>query len=114
MPTGAIPWFCPRDSQRPVDVLDVRSMRRGRLVSRPEHWEWLHELRNRFELAIEVLDFDLQHVLSAVTHVPSAAALRLALQDDGEGTPRDAAAAALRSGRPQSITTGGLRIRLVP
>src|SRR6266480_288678 len=108
MPIGGTPWFGFRESQRQTDLLDVRRMRSGSLVARLEQWNWLHELRNRFELAIEVLDFDLQYVLDPVTHVRSAAALRAAMQTGGEGTLRDNATAVLRTAKARSLTAGGL------
>ena len=107
--------FSRHDTQGQFEPADCRSGRLAGLVSRMDQWEWLHELRNRFEQAIEVLDFDLQFVTSPVPHVASSAALRAALENSGDGTLRETAAAMIRSPKAQSMTIGGgLRVRLFP
>jgi len=97
-----------------MDLLDAGRADRSLTGSRLEHWEWLHELRNRFELVIEVLDVDLRCVLGAVTHVPGAAALRAALESGPDGTVRSMAASVLRSPGVRTMSAGGLRVRLFP
>ena len=106
--------FWPPESRGPLELPDAGGAERGRLVSRPEHWEWLHELRNRFELAIEIVDTDLLCVLSGVTHVAGAAALRVALESGGDGALRQVAASILRSPGTRAVVASGLRVRLFP
>jgi hypothetical protein len=114
MPFEGSPVFSARDSHRSFELLDVRGAGRAALIARLEQWEWFRELRNRFDLAIEVLDLELQHVLNAVPYGQSALALRAALQDSGEGTLRETAAAVVRTARVRSMTIGGVRVRLFP
>jgi hypothetical protein len=114
MPSEGFPLFSPRDTQDQFEPADFRRGRLAGLVSRMDQWEWLHELRNRFELAIEVVDFDLELVTSPVPHVASSAALRAALERSGDGTLRETAAAVMRSPKARSVTIGGLRVRLFP
>jgi hypothetical protein len=106
--------FSSRDSHRSFELLDVRGARRADLVARLEQWEWFRELRNRFDLAIEVLDLEPQPVLGAVPYGQSALALRAALQASGEGTLRETAAAVGRTAKVRSMTTGRVRVRLFP
>jgi hypothetical protein len=114
MPLGGSPVFWYRDSPRQFDLLDVKGVRRSGLVAHLEQWGWLRELRNRFDLAVEVLDLELQFVLSSQTHVHSAVALRRALHASGNGSIRETAAAVVRSAKARSLDADGLRVRLFP
>ncbi len=77
-------------------------------------WKWLEELRLRFDLAVELLDADLEYVLDPVPDTRRVVDLRAALQNRSDPTLRDTAAAAVRSAKARSFTMGGLRVRLFP
>ena len=93
-PAGSLP-----DELRDVSVLP------------PSTWKWLEELRFRFELAIEVLDRDLQFMLPPAS-AGRAADLRAALA--ASPAMRDAAQSVLRLAKPRSFSAGRVRARISP
>ena len=75
--------------------------------------EWLAQLRFRFDLAIEILDKDLQYVLAPAPDAGRAVDIRLAF-DVREPAWHAAATSVLRSGKARSFTAGPLRLRMFP
>jgi hypothetical protein len=80
----------------------------------PRGWRWLEELRLRFELAIELIGVDLDYLLDPVPGGKNSSGLRSALDSLGQATLRATITSLMRSGKPRSLTAGGLRIRLFP
>lgn len=75
--------------------------------------EWLAQLRFRFDLAIEVLDRNLQYVLAPAPDAGRAVDIRVVT--DLRDTPwHSAATSVLRSGKVRSFTAGTLRLRMYP
>ena len=75
-------------------------------------WKWLEELRFRFDLAIEVVDRDLEFVLAPASG--RAVDIRAAIGGRLEPPLKDVASAVLRAAKARSVTEGGLRMRLFP
>jgi hypothetical protein len=75
--------------------------------------EWLAQLRFRFDLAIEILDKDLQYVLAPAPDAGRAVDIRLAF-DVREPAWHAAATSVLRSGKARSFSAGPLRLRMFP
>lgn len=113
MPSGGTQYFWYGSARRTLAVQDPRGPRRASVGPALEH-QWLEELRLRFDLAIEVLDPDLEYVLGDVPDVHGVALLRAALQRRNDPALRDTAAIVARSGKARSFTMGGLRIRMFP
>src|SRR6185295_6459382 len=113
MSPGGAQYFWYGNARRNLPIQDPRVPRRAPNAPALEH-QWLEELRLRFDLAIEVLDPDLEYVLTDVPDVHGVAQLRAVLQRRAESPFREAATAVARSGKARSFTMGGLRIRLFP
>ncbi len=113
MPPGGAQYFWYGNARRNLPIQDPRAPRRAPNAPALEH-QWLEELRLRFDLAIEVLDPDLEYVLTDVPDVHAVTLLRAVLQRRVEAPFRDAATTVARSGKARSFTLGGLRIRLFP
>ena len=90
-----------------------RSMLYSRRASLLGPWNWLDQLRFRFDLAIELLDPDLSYVLSPLPEVGRAPDIRSALLDQRDEL-RLSATSVLRLAKARSFTAGGLRIRIFP
>lgn len=75
-------------------------------------WNWLDQLRFRFDLAIEVLDPDLSYVLNPAPALGRAPDIRAAMLDQEQ--LRLTAVSVLRLAKARSLTAGGLRIRIFP
>ena len=101
-------------ARRHVD-LDGRAVaQREEVAQAPRGWRWLEELRLRFELTIELMGVDLEYLLDPIPGVPMAGSLRGGLESLGAPALRATIAGVLRSGKPKSLTVGGLRVRLFP
>jgi len=79
-----------------------------------DRWTWLEQMRQRFDLAIEVLDRDLECVLEDPSSGDLGVALRAAVRDRHQAAVRGAAAAALEAGTARWAAAYGLRVRAVP
>ncbi len=79
-----------------------------------DRWLWLEQMRQRFDLAIEVLDQELECTLEGPSSGPLGAKLRAAAGNRGEPAVRLAAASAIETGTSRFVTAYGLRVRVVP
>ena len=80
----------------------------------PGGWPWLAQLRLQFDLAIEVLDTDLEYVLNPCFDGHPSVVLRERLAASTAPDLTSAATRAMRSAQAQRLTIGGARIHLVP
>jgi hypothetical protein len=81
--------------------------------SQPGGWNWLDQLRFRFDLGVEVLDTDLNYTLTAPPEVGRAPDLRAALVGQRD-LLQTTASTVLRAAKALSFTAGGMRNRAVP
>ena len=84
----------------------------GRRASSLGPWNWLDQLRFRFDLAIEVLDPDLSYVLNPAPALGRAPDIRAAMLDHEQ--LRLTAISVIRLAKARSLTAGDLRIRIFP
>jgi len=80
----------------------------------PGGWPWLVQLRLQFDLAIELLDTDLEYVLDPCFDGHPSVALRERLAASTTHDLTTAATRAMRSAQAQRLTIGGARIHAVP
>ena len=103
------------DPVRPLYFSDTRALFGGTaLLSGLARWKWLEALRLRFDLAIEVLDVNLDLVFDPLPDIHPSAVLQAVVQTRRDAALRDAAALIARSARPQSFRADGLIIRMFP
>ena len=99
--------------RRPFDGSETSGTFGEPILRAEPRWNWLEELRLRFDLGVEVLDADLEYVFAPLPDNHQAVAVRATL----EGSPqilRDTAALAARSTRPRSSATGGITVAMFP
>jgi hypothetical protein len=99
--------------RRPLDVSETSGTFGEPILRTGSRWNWLEELRLRFDLGVEVLDADLDYVFAPLPDDHPAVAVRAALQ----GSPqilRDTATLIARSTRPRSSVTGGITVAMFP
>jgi hypothetical protein len=77
-------------------------------------WDWLEQLRFRFDLSIEILDKQRQYVLAPAPARVRAPDIRAATTGPDDDRLREAAAAVFRTGKARSFAADGLHIRVFP
>ena len=77
-------------------------------------WDWLEQLRFRFDLSIEILDKQRQYVLAPAPAPVRAPDIRATITSPDDERLREAAAAVFRTGKARSFAAGGLHIRVFP
>ncbi len=98
----------------PPETDDWRTRRDGFRGLPPGGWPWLAQLRLQFDLAIELLDTDLEYVLDSCLDGHPSVALRKYLGAPSVPELADASARAMRSAQAQWLTIGVARIHVVP
>ena len=77
-------------------------------------WDWLEQLRLRFDLPIEILDKRRQYVLAPAPTRVRVPDIRAAITPPDDERLREAAAAVFRTGKARSFAAGGLHLRVFP
>lgn len=77
-------------------------------------WDWLEQLRFRFDIAIELLDRQRNYVLPAAPSLGRLPDIRRALAGPEDDRLREAAAAVSRTAKPKSLSAARLHIRMFP
>jgi hypothetical protein len=101
-------WRLPYDS---MDTIVPRREGRALLLG---PWDWLEQLRSRFDLSIEILDKQRQYVLAPAPAHVRAPDTRAAITTPDDERLREAAAAVFRTGKARSFAAGGLHLRVFP
>jgi len=104
----------PNVFEKHIDPMGGASTRRAEALQALRGSRWLEEVRLRFDLAIEILDADLEFIFAPLPELHVSAGLRSALRNVGEAALREAVTGVIRSARAKVLTAADYHIRLFP